>query len=87
MAQSRPHSLLRSLVSRGRRTVRRLDGLVVTPCEGPDRDLCVIWDPVEEQIVDVVPAALAGRYGDEDDLWAEARGWGREAEPAWAAAA
>ncbi|MBN8551448.1 MAG: hypothetical protein J0L52_00965 [Caulobacterales bacterium] len=79
-------SLLRSLVSRGRRAVRRLDGLVVTPCEGPDRDLCVVWDPIEEQIVDVLPASRAGRYGEEDDLWAEARGWATS-EPAYAAAA
>ena len=54
-------SLLRSLVSRGPRIIRRLDGLVVTPCEGPDRDLCVVWDPIEEQIVDVVPASRVGR--------------------------
>ena len=87
MAHSRPQSLLRSLVSRGRRTLRRMDGLVVTPCEGADRDLCVVWDPIEEQIVDVLPAARAGRYGEEDDLWAEALSWGREPEPAFAAAA
>ena len=86
MAQSLSHSLLRSLVSRGRRTVRRLDGLVVTPCDGPDRDLCVVWDPIEEQIVDVLPASRAGRYADEDDLWMEARNWGAS-EPAYAAAA
>ena len=80
-------SLLRSLVSRGPRISRRLEGLVVTPCEGPDRDLCVVWDPIEEQIVDVVPASRVGRYAEEDDLWAEARNWGRQAEPAFAAAA
>lgn len=78
-------SLLRSLVSRGRRTLRRMDGLVAVPCEGADRDLVVLWDPTEEQIVDVIPASRAGRYAEEDDLWAEARGWGQE--PAWAAAA
>ena len=87
MAHSRPQSLLRSLVSRGRRTLRRMDGLVVTPCEGADSDLCVIWDPVEEQIVDVVPASRAARYGEEDDLWAEARNWGRDPAPVFAAAA
>lgn len=87
MAQASSPSLLRSLVSRGRRTVRRLDGLVVTPCEGPDRDLCVVWDPIEEQIVDVLPVSKAGRYADEDDLWAEARGWFSPSEPSYAAAA
>ena len=87
MAHSKPQSLLRSLIARRPRTLRRLDGLVVTQCDGPDRDLCVVWDPVEEQIVDVVPATRAGRYGDEDDLWAEARGWGHDPAPAYAAAA
>lgn len=78
-------SLLRSLVSKGPRAVRRLDGLVVVPCEGDDRDLAVIWDPAEEQIVDVVPRAAVGRYAEEDDLWAEARAgaW----EPVFAEAA
>ena len=87
MAHSKPQSLLRSLVSRGPRTLRRLDGLVAVPCEGPDRDLVVLWDPAEEQIVDVVPASSVSGYGDEDDLWAEARSWGREPAPAFAAAA
>ena len=86
MAVSRPQSLLRSLVSRGPRTLRRLDGLVAVPCEGADRDLVVLWDPAEEQIVDVIPASQAGRYGEEDDLRMEARNWDR-AEPAYAAAA
>jgi len=79
-------SLLRSLVSRGPRTLRRMDGLVAVPCEGDDRDLVVLWDPTEEQIVDVIPASRAGRYADEDDLWMEARTWGAS-EPAYAAAA
>ena len=68
-------SLLRSLVARKPRTLRRLDGLVVVPCEGADRDVCALWDPIEEQIVDFVPASKVGRYNHEDDLWAEARGW------------
>lgn len=78
-------SLLRSLVTRKPRTLRRLDGLVVVPCEGADRDVCALWDPIEEQIVDFVPTSQVGRYTDEDDLWAEGRGW-TEA-PAYAAAA
>lgn len=68
-------SLLRSLVTKKPRTLRRLDGLVVVPCEGADRDVCALWDPVEEQIVDFVPASKVGRYAAEDDLWAEGRGW------------
>ena len=48
-------SLLRSLVTRKPRTLRRLDGLVVVPCEGADRDICALWDPIEEQIVDLMP--------------------------------
>ena len=79
-------SLLRSLVSRGPRTLRRMDGLVAVPCEGADKDLVVLWDPTEEQIVDVIPASRAGRYAEEDDLWMEARTWGAS-EPAYAAAA
>ena len=69
-------SLLRSLVTRKPRTLRRLDGLVVVPCAAPDQDLCVLWDPSEEQIVDVLPRASLSAYADEDDLWHEARcGW------------
>lgn len=81
-------SLLRSLIARkARPALRRLDGLVVAPCEGADSDLVVLWDPAEEQIVEVLPRASLGRYADEDDLWHEARsGWDR-AEPAWAQAA
>lgn len=69
-------SLLRSLTRRARPATRRMDGLVVVPCDAPDRDLCVLWDPIEEQIVDVLPRAELGAYADEDDLWHEARnGW------------
>lgn len=81
-------SLLRSLVARKPKTLRRLDGLIVVPCDGADRDLCVLWDPQEEQIVEVMPLSQAGRYADEDDLWHEVRvGWGREAEQPYAQAA
>lgn len=69
-------SLLRSLTRRTPAPVRRLDGLVVVPCAAPDHDLCVLWDPSEEQIVDVLPRASLSVYADEDDLWHEARsGW------------
>jgi hypothetical protein len=81
------HSLLRSFISRRPApTVRRLDGLVVVPCDGPDRDLCVLWDPQEEQIVEVLHRDEVALYADEDDLWHEARsGWDRAPEYAWAA--
>ncbi len=69
-------SLLRSLTRRTSGPVRRLDGLVVVSCAAPDQDLCVLWDPAEEQIVDVLPRASLSQYADEDDLWHEARsGW------------
>ena len=80
-------SLLRALAPKTPPVRRRLDGMVVVPCEGPDRDLSVVWDPVEEQIVEVLPTRLVGRYADEDDLWHEARlGWDRPAR-GWAQAA
>lgn len=68
-------SLLRSLATvtpRLPRARRRLDGLMVVPCEGPDADLCVLWDPAEEQIVEVLPRAAAA-FGEEDEYWLEAR--------------
>lgn len=84
---AKPLSLLRSFVGkRPSPTLRRLDGLVVVPCDGADRDLCILWDPAEEQIVDILPRAQAAAYGDEDDLWHEARsGWDRAPDHAWAA--
>ena len=91
MARSLTQSLLRSLVARRPApTVRRMDGLIVVPCDGADRDLCILWDPAEEQIVEVLPRSAAAAYGDEDDLWHEARaGWDRAPEQApdhaWAA--
>ena len=80
-------SLLRALAPRRPAVRRRLDGMVAVPCQGDDRDLSVVWDPAEEQIVEVLPTRLVGRYADEDDLWHEARlGWGR-ADAHWARAA
>lgn len=68
-------SLLRALATvtpRRPRARRRLDGLMVVPCEGDHADLCVLWDPAEEQIVEVLPRAAAA-FGEEDEYWLEAR--------------
>lgn len=68
-------SLLRSLAAaapRQPRARRRLDGLMVVPCEGADSDLCVLWDPAEEQIVEVLPR-VGAVFADEDEYWLEAR--------------
>ncbi|WP_262423570.1 hypothetical protein [Brevundimonas denitrificans] len=41
---------------------------LIVPCEAEGcADLAVIWDRLEEQVVDVIDAA-AGRYTDEDAL-------------------
>ena len=48
---------------------------LIVPCEAEGcADLAVIWDRLEEQVVDVISAAVAVRYCDEDALWDEARG-------------
>ncbi len=36
-------------------------------------DLAVIWDRLEEQVIDVIAASASARYADEDALWDEAR--------------
>ncbi len=47
---------------------------LIVPCEADGcRDLAVIWDRLEEQVVDVIDARLTARYADEDALWDEAR--------------
>jgi hypothetical protein len=47
---------------------------LIVPCEadGCD-DLAVIWDRLEEQVIDVIDARASARYSDEDALWDEAR--------------
>ena len=67
-----------------RQTVHDARYLIV-PCDAEGcADLAVIWDRLEEQVVDVIDAS-AGRYTDEDALWDEARTW---VEPMdWRAAA
>jgi hypothetical protein len=47
--------------------------LIVT-CEADGcGDLAVIWDRLEEQVIDVIDARLSARYAEEDALWDEAR--------------
>jgi hypothetical protein len=46
---------------------------LIVPCEAEGSDLAVIWDRLEEQVIDVIDARLSARYADEDALWDEAR--------------
>lgn len=47
---------------------------LIVPCEADGcGDLAIIWDRLEEQVVDVIDAAASARYSDEDALWDEAR--------------
>ncbi len=47
---------------------------MIVPCEADGcSDLAVIWDRLEEQVVDVISAAASARYSDEDALWDEGR--------------
>ena len=49
---------------------------MIVPCEADGcGDLAVIWDRLEEQVIDVISAAASARYSDEDALWDEARGF------------
>lgn len=48
------------------------DRYMIVPCEAAGAsDLAVIWDRLEEQVVDVISAAASARYSDEDALWDE----------------
>jgi hypothetical protein len=50
---------------------------LIVPCEAEGcGDLAVIWDRLEEQVIDVIDARASARYSDEDALWDEARGAG-----------
>lgn len=50
------------------------DRYLIVPCEADGfSDLAVIWDRLEEQVVDVISAAASARYSDEDALWDEGR--------------
>ena len=45
---------------------------LIVPCEAEGcEDLSIIWDRLEEQVVDVISAAALNRYTDEDALWDE----------------
>ncbi len=47
---------------------------MIVPCEADGcGDLAVIWDRLEEQVIDVIDARLSARYAEEDALWDEAR--------------
>ena len=47
---------------------------LIVPCEAEGcGDLAVIWDRLEEQVIDVIDARASARYSDEDALWDEAR--------------
>ena len=47
---------------------------MIVPCEADGcGDLAVIWDRLEEQVVDVISAAASARYSDEDALWDQVR--------------
>ena len=59
---------------------------LIVPCEADgSSDLAVIWDRLEEQVVDVISAAAIARYSEEDALWDEARS--DPAETPWLMAA
>jgi hypothetical protein len=47
---------------------------LIVPCEADGCEgLAVVWDRLEEQVIDVIDAGLSARYADEDALWDEAR--------------
>ncbi|RZJ93860.1 MAG: hypothetical protein EON88_13690 [Brevundimonas sp.] len=60
---------------------------LIVPCEAPgSQDLAVIWDRLEEQVVDVIDARAAAHYSDEDMMWDEFHA-APAAEPVYAMAA
>jgi hypothetical protein len=79
MARFRPHAAALAAVNTER--------YIIVPCEADGcADLAVIWDRLEEQVVDVVSAAASAFYSDDDALWDEGRG-AREVETEWRMAA
>ena len=47
---------------------------LIVPCEAKGcGDLAVIWDRLEEQVIDVIDARASARYSDEDAMWDEFR--------------
>ena len=74
MARFQPHAAVNA------------DRYIIVPCEADgSSDLAVIWDRLEEQVVDVISAAASSRYSDEDALWDEGRA--DRAQPEWRMAA
>ena len=74
MARFQPHAAVNA------------DRYIIVPCEADgSSDLAVIWDRLEEQVVDVISAAASSRYSDEDVLWDEGRA--DRAQPEWRLAA
>ena len=62
MARFRPHTPALAAVNSER--------YIIVPCEAEGcADLAVIWDRLEEQVVDVVSAAASAFYSDDDALW------------------
>lgn len=52
----------------------RASRYLIVPCEAEGcGDLAVVWDRLEEQVIDVIDASASARYADEDALWDEAR--------------
>lgn len=46
----------------------------VLPCEAEGcEDLAVIWDNLEEQVIDVISASMAARHATDDALWGPAK--------------
>lgn len=54
---------------------------MIVPCDAEGcSDLAVIWDRLEEQVVDVISATASSMYSDEDALWDEARSFDARAD-------
>lgn len=54
---------------------------MIVPCEADGcGDLAVIWDRLEEQVIDVISAAASSVYSEEDALWDEARSFDARAD-------
>jgi len=57
------------------------DRYLIVPCEAQGcADLAIIWDRLEEQVVDVIDASASHRRLPEDEMWDEARAFRDEVE-------
>jgi len=68
---TRRHIMARAFALTARRPLA--DRYLIVPCEDGRGDLAVIWDRLEEQVIDVIDARQSARYAEEDALWDEAR--------------